>query len=452
MRVAIIGTGYVGLVTGVCLADFGHHVTCIDTDAEKIASLKAGKAPFYEPGLEALIARNVSAQRLSFTTDVESGSADANIVFIAVGTPASDVDGMPDMTALKAAVARCARTVADGTTLVIKSTVPVGTSRGIAQQMKTFRPGARIALASNPEFLRQGSAVKDFMQPDRIVVGVDCETAAQALEALYTPLTQAGVPLLITTFESSELIKYAANTMLAAKVAFINEMADICEQVGANVLEVARGVGLDTRIGDKFLRAGPGFGGSCFPKDTLALKGIAEAAGVPSSLVSAVVTSNVLRKERMAQKVADVCGGLEGKTLAVLGVTFKPETDDMRESPSLVILPALQQLGARVRAYDPQGMKNARAHFNDDVVWCADAYDAARGADACVILTEWNEFKQLDMARLKSALKAPLMIDLRNLYRRRAMAEAGFRYVSVGRAEVSPDAPDVKDLAPRKKV
>lgn len=449
MRIAVIGTGYVGLVSGTCLADLGHRVTCVDSDAAKIERLRGGDSPIFEPGLDALIARGVAAERLHFTTDLAQAVQDAQVVFIAVGTPASEMDGQPDLSQLTSALAPVARAAQTGAVIVIKSTVPIGSTRGFAAQVEAFRPGAGIALASNPEFLRQGSAVEDFMKPDRIVIGIASAHAQAVLTALYAPFTQAGIPLLVTTCESSEMIKYAANTMLAAKIAFINEMADICEQVGANIRDVARGVGLDARIGDKFLQAGPGFGGSCFPKDTMALQGIAHTHKLVTPLVDAVVTSNLARKQRMLEKIVRACGGdVRGKVLAILGLTFKPGTDDMRESIALALVPGLLERGAQLRVYDPEGMENAKRLLSGPIAWCADAYDAAEGADAAVLLTEWNAFKCLDLAQLGAAMRKKCMIDLRNIYRRRAMLAAGFHYISIGRADISPDKPEVLDLLP----
>ncbi len=463
MRIAVIGTGYVGLVTGACFADLGHDVTCVDSDASKIELLNAGKCPLYEPGLAEMITRNREAKRLHFTRDTAETCASAEIIFIAVGTPASEQDGLPDLGQIKAATAAVARAAKDGAVIVIKSTVPIGTVRVTAQQVAEFRGNTGPVVASNPEFLRQGSAVDDFMTPDRIVIGVNSNTARDKLTELYLPFTENGIPLIVTTFESAEMIKYAANTMLAAKIAFINEIADICEKVSANIRDVARGVGLDPRIGSQFLQAGPGFGGSCFPKDTQALQGIANSHTLITPLVDAVVTSNLQRKHRMLEKIIKVCGGsVKGKTIALLGLTFKPETDDLRESVSLTLLPALLAQGARMRTYDPQGMEHAKRIFSGlptperssgfaqagDIAWASDVYDAVKGADAAVVITEWNEFKSADLVHMGGLMKTPLVIDLRNIYKRRRMVAAGFRYVSIGRSEVSPEHPDVIDLLP----
>lgn len=449
MQIAIVGTGYVGLVTGACLADLGYAVVCVDSDAEKVRLLKSGVSPIYEPGLDEVLENNLKAGRLSFTSDMAEAASKADVVFIAVGTPASENDGLPDLTHFNAAVAQMARVIKRGALVVVKSTVPVGTTRKLASQLSFFRPDDGLEAASNPEFLRQGSAVKDFMQPDRVVVGVGSDRAQALLARLYEPLAHAGVPILATTYESSELIKYASNTLLAAKVAFINEMADLCEKLDANVRDVARGVGLDKRIGDKFLQPGPGFGGSCFPKDTLALLGIARTLDLKAPLVNAVIDSNELHKRRMLEKIEAACGGnVSGQTIAVLGLTFKAGTDDLRESVSLLLVPGLIDKGARIRAYDPQGMAEAKKRFEGGITWCNDTYDAITGADCTVIITEWNEFKTIDLGRARTLMRKPLMVDLRNLYKRRDMMAAGLRYVSVGRAEVSPDKAEVKDLLP----
>jgi UDPglucose 6-dehydrogenase len=448
MRIAMIGTGYVGLVTGVCLAEYGYHVTCIDKDARKIALLNEGISPIYEPGLDELLAKNARAARLEFTTDLAAGVKDADLIFLAVGTPPQG-NGLPDLSFLDAALAPIAAQARHGATVVVKSTVPAGTSRRVAQRLAELAPQKALGVVSNPEFLRQGAAIKDFMAPDRIVVGVATKQAAELMQRLYDPICLNGSPLFVTTYESSELIKYASNTLLATKVAFINEIADVCEKIGANVRDVARGVGMDKRIGGKFLQAGPGFGGSCFPKDSLALAAVAQGVDVPMRIVEAVIDSNQRRKELMVQKIKAALGGsLKGKTLAILGLTFKPGTDDMREAPSLVIVPGLLDEGATLRAYDPQGMNEAKKLLPAGIHYAQDAYEAAQDADAAVILTEWNEFRSLDVSRLKTALKQPLMIDLRNLYKRRQMQEVGFRYISVGRSEVVPEQRVILDINP----
>ncbi len=436
MRVTMIGTGYVGLVSGACFSDFGHEVTCVDLDAAKIDGLNAGKIPIFEPGLDSLVADNVAANRLFFSTDLKSAVQSADAVFIAVGTPSRRGDGYADLSYVEAAAKDIAQALDGYTVVVTKSTVPVGTSRTVEKIIKQERPDADFDMASNPEFLREGSAIEDFKRPDRVVVGADTDRAREVMKELYRPLYLNETPLLFTSRETSELIKYAANAFLATKITFINEMADICEKVGADVQEVSRGIGLDGRIGRKFLHAGPGYGGSCFPKDTLALVRTAEEAGAPSSIVQAVVDVNARRKKQMAEKVIEACGNdLAGKTIAILGLTFKPNTDDMRDSPSLDIIPLLQQNGARIRAFDPEGMEEAESMLQD-VAFCENAYDAMEGADAAVLLTEWNEFRALDLSRTQKLLKQPLIIDLRNIYTPQEMARAGFAYHSIGREPV----------------
>lgn len=447
MQITMIGTGYVGLVSGVCFSEFGFKVTCVDKDAEKIAKLQKHIMPIYEPGLEQMVESNRKAGRLSFTTDLAQAVAEADIVFIAVGTPANDTDGMPDMTALNIVTKEVAKALKGYTLVVNKSTVPVGTNRSIAKIIAETNPGADFDVASNPEFLREGTAIKDFMAPDRIVAGIESKRAREHLNKLYEPICLNGAEILFTTFESAEMIKYAANSMLAIRIAFINEIADLCEKTGANIRDVARGVGLDNRIGDKFLQAGPGYGGSCFPKDTLALRQMARNASVPSQLVEATIKSNDSRKLRMAEKIIAAAGGnITGKTISVLGLTFKPGTDDMRESASLYIIPALIAAGGTIRAYDPQGMKEAAHYFKENVAWCEDAYDAMQGADILVILTEWNEFRSLDLDKVKSTLRNPLVVDLRNIYKRQDMKKHGFHYVSIGRQEVRTNESSVLDL------
>ncbi len=431
MRIAMIGTGYVGLVSGACLSEFGHDVVCIDKDPAKVETLRAGGIPIFEPGLEEVVAANIKAGRLSFETDLKRTVAGASAVFIAVGTPSRRGDGHADLTYVFAAAEEIAAALTNHAVIVTKSTVPVGTSRKVEEIIRKARPGADFDMASNPEFLREGSAIEDFRRPDRVVVGCDTERAREVMREVYRPLYLNETPIVFTSRETSELIKYAANAFLATKITFINEMAAICEKVGGDVQEVARGIGLDGRIGKKFLNAGPGYGGSCFPKDTLALVQTAQELGAPTRIVEAVVAVNERRKLDMAKKVEAAFGGVKGKTIAVLGLTFKPNTDDMRDAPSLVILPYLQKAGATVRAYDPEGCDEAAKHMALD--YRKNAYDALEGADGVVILTEWNEFRALDLTRVKTALKTPLMVDLRNIYRPAQMREEGFTYVSVGR-------------------
>ncbi len=438
MRVAMIGTGYVGLVSAACFSEFGFHVTCVDTEPKKIAALKAGEIPIYEPGLDVLVAGNVKAGRLAFTTDIAEAVPEADVAMLAVGTPSRRGDGHADLSYVHAAARQVAEHLEGYTVIATKSTVPVGTCDEIGRIVRDCRPGAAFDVVSNPEFLREGAAIGDFMRPDRVVVGVESERAQAVMRALYQPLFLIETPVLFTAPRTAELIKYAANAFLATKVTFINEIADICERLGADVQDVARGVGLDGRIGRHFLHAGPGFGGSCFPKDTAALARIAADAGAPSRIVEAVVAVNDARKAGMAARIARACGGsVADKTVAVLGVTFKPNTDDVREAPSLAVLPALVRMGAAVRAFDPKGMEEARRSFTD-IAWCRDAYDAASGAHALVILTEWNEFRALDLSRLRTLLKSPVIVDLRNVYKPDQMAEAGFHYTSVGRPTVRP--------------
>ncbi|HWA03737.1 MAG TPA: UDP-glucose/GDP-mannose dehydrogenase family protein [Rhizomicrobium sp.] len=432
MRIAMIGTGYVGLVSGACLSEFGHNVVCIDKDSEKVAALRAGRIPIFEPGLEEVVAANVKAGRLAFDSDMAGAVGAAEAVFIAVGTPSRRGDGHADLSYVFEAARELAAHLGGYTVVVTKSTVPVGTSRKVKDIIRGARPDAQFDVCSNPEFLREGSAIEDFRRPDRVVVGCDSARAQDVVREIYRPLYLNETPILFTSPESSELIKYAANAFLATKITFINEMADLCEKVGADVQDVARGIGLDGRIGSKFLHAGPGFGGSCFPKDTLALVRTAQESGAPVKIVEAVVSVNEARKIAMADKIERAFGGVKDRTVAVLGLTFKPNTDDMRDAPSLAIVPRLQAAGATIRAYDPEGAGEARRLL--DVTFCDNAYEALDGADGVVILTEWNEFRALDFARMKSRLKRPLMVDLRNIYRPAQMEAAGFTYVSVGRA------------------
>jgi UDPglucose 6-dehydrogenase len=438
MRIAVVGTGYVGLVSGACFSEFGVWVTCVDQDADKIARLLRGEIPIYEPGLEALVAANRAAGRLSFTTELKTAVTGADAVFIAVGTPSRRGDGHADLSYVFAAAEAIGRALAKGdsgsyTVVVTKSTVPVGTGREVAEILSRACPSNRFDVASNPEFLREGSAIEDFMRPDRVVIGADSERARAVMRQLYRPLYLIETPMLFTDIATAELIKYAANAFLATKITFINEVADLCEAVGADVQDVARGIGLDGRIGRKFLHAGPGFGGSCFPKDCRALVRTAREADAALAIVETVVGVNEERKRRMADKIIAACGGtVAGRTLAVLGLTFKPNTDDMRDAPSLEILPRLAAAGATIRAFDPEGVGEAKKLL-PEVVYSRDAYEAMAGADALVLLTEWNEFRALDLVRVERLLAQPLVIDLRNIYQPAEVAAAGLDYVSIGR-------------------
>ncbi|GJE58329.1 UDP-glucose dehydrogenase family protein [Methylobacterium trifolii] len=435
MRIAMVGSGYVGLVSGACFADFGHSVVCVDKDPAKIESLRAGRMPIYEPGLEALVAETVRQGRLTFRTDLTEAVAQADAVFIAVGTPSRRGDGFADLSYVYAAAREIAGALTGYTVVVTKSTVPVGTGDEVERIIREAAPDADVSVVSNPEFLREGAAIGDFKRPDRIVVGADEARAAEVMNEVYRPLYLNQAPILVTSRRTAELTKYAANAFLATKITFINEMADLCERVGADVQAVARGIGLDNRIGSKFLHAGPGYGGSCFPKDTLALVKTAQDAGSPVRLVETVVSVNDQRKRAMARKVIQACGGaVRGKTVAVLGLTFKPNTDDMREAPSLAIIAGLQDAGATVRAYDPEGMEQARTLL-PDLAYAEDPYDCAEGADALVIVTEWNAFRALDFERLHGLMAAPVVVDLRNVYRPQDLEAKGFRYTGVGRPE-----------------
>lgn len=434
MRVAMIGTGYVGLVSGACFADFGHHVTCVDKDASKIEALHRGVMPIYEPGLDDLVAANVKAGRLTFTTDLSKPVAEADAVFIAVGTPSRRGDGHADLSYVYAAAKEIAGALDGFTVVVTKSTVPVGTGDEVERIIRETRPNAECAVVSNPEFLREGAAIRDFKLPDRIVVGTEDDRAKEVMNELYRPLYLNQSPILVTGRRTAELIKYAANAFLATKITFINEMADLCERVGADVQQVARGIGLDNRIGGKFLHAGPGYGGSCFPKDTLALIKTGQDYDAPIRIVETVAAVNDTRKRAMARKVSAALGGdIRGKTIAILGLTFKPNTDDMRDAPAINIVTALNDMGAKVKAYDPIGMEQAKAVLTG-VTYCEDAYSCATGADALVIITEWEQFRALDLAQLKSVMAKPVVVDLRNVYRPEDMAKHGFSYSSVGRA------------------
>ncbi|MDF1719430.1 MAG: UDP-glucose/GDP-mannose dehydrogenase family protein [Minwuia sp.] len=436
MKVAMIGTGYVGLVSGACFSEFGHDVICVDKDAGKIERLLDGVMPIFEPGLDNLVARNVEAGRLRFTTDLASAMADVDAVFIAVGTPSRRGTKEADLSYVYGAAEEVANAVSGYAVVVTKSTVPVGTGAEVKRILAKANPNAEFDVVSNPEFLREGAAIEDFMRPNRIVCGVESEKAEQVMRDIYRPLFLNETPMVFTTLETSELIKYAANCFLATKITFINEMASLCEQVGGDVQAVARGIGLDKRIGNLFLHSGPGYGGSCFPKDIRALIATAQEHGSPLKIIEAVDTVNEDRKQAMARKIIDAFGGdVKGKTIAVLGVTFKPNTDDMRESPSLDIMPALQEAGATLRAYDPEGMEEAKSML-PGVVWCDNAYHAMEGADGATILTEWNAFRALDLDRVQDLLSQPLLIDLRNIYSLDEMRNAGMRYVSVGRQAV----------------
>ena len=441
MRIAVIGTGYVGLVSGACFSEYGVEVTCVDNDAAKIARLGRGEMPIYEPGLEQIVATNAAAGRLRFTTDLGAAVGGSDAVFIAVGTPSRRGDGHADLSYVFAAAEEIASALTHYTVVVTKSTVPVGTGRKVAELLRRKRPDGQFDVASNPEFLREGSAIQDFMRPDRVVIGAENDAARAVMRELYRPLYLIETPILFTALETAELIKYAANSFLATKIAFINEIADLCETVGADVQDVARGIGLDGRIGRKFLHAGPGFGGSCFPKDCVALVRTAQEAGAPLGIVETVVAGNDRRKAQMAARIVSALGGsAKGKTVACLGLTFKPNTDDMRESPSLDIIPALQAAGATVRAYDPEGMGEARKLL-PGVQFCASAYEAMEGANALVIITEWNEFRALDLGRVRSLLTSPTVVDLRNIYKPADMAELGFDHFSIGRDPAEPLRP-----------
>lgn len=437
MKIAIVGTGYVGLVSGACLAEFGHEVVCIDKDEVKVGRLCRGEIPIYEPGLDILVQKNVQANRLLFATDFSPGVEEAQVVFIAVGTPASRRgDGYADLSYVHEAAKHIAPHLRDYTVIVNKSTVPVGTARQVARIVSGANPEASFDVASNPEFLREGAAIRDFMHPDRVVLGVDTKEAENVLKAIYRPLYLLETPFVITTIETAELIKYAANAFLATKISFINELANICEEIGADVQAVATGIGLDGRIGKKFLHAGPGYGGSCFPKDTHALLRIAQEHGAACRIVEAVVEVNAAQKARMARKIRNALGGSEaGKTVAVLGLAFKPETDDIRDAPSLTILSTLLEHGAIVRAHDPQAMEET-AKVLPEVTYCVNPYEACRDADAVVLMTEWNEYRALDLERIKGLVKAPVFVDLRNVYMPHMMRQYGFRYFSVGRTPV----------------
>jgi UDPglucose 6-dehydrogenase len=429
----MIGTGYVGLVSGACFADFGHHVTCVDKDLSKIEALQRGEIPIYEPGLEHMVGTNMREKRLEFAVDLRAPVAEADAVFIAVGTPSRRGDGHADLSYVYACAREIAAALSGFTVVITKSTVPVGTGDEVERIIREARPDADVAVVSNPEFLREGAAIRDFKHPDRIVVGTNDERAKKAMAEIYRPLYLNQAPILYTGRGSAELIKYASNAFLATKITFINEIADLCEKVGADVQEVARGIGLDNRIGSKFLHAGPGYGGSCFPKDALALIKTGQDHQAPLRIVETVAAVNDQRKRAMARKVADALGdGLRGKTIAVLGLTFKPNTDDMRDAPSIPLITALDDMGAKVRAYDPVGMQNAKRELSY-VTFCENPYDCAGGADALVIVTEWEQFRALDIERLKQVMNRPIMVDLRNIYRKTDVEPFGFAYHSIGR-------------------
>ena len=431
----MIGSGYVGLVSGACFSEFGANVTCIDVDQSKIDRLNAGEIPIYEPGLDDLVARNVAAGRLSFTTEYDPAICDADLVFIAVGTPTRRGDGHADLVYVYEAAKQIAKHLCDYTVIVDKSTVPVGTARQVERIIREENPQADFDVASNPEFLREGAAISDFMRPDRVVLGVESERAEKLLRELYRPINLIEAPIHVTNLESAELVKYASNAFLATKISFINEIANLCEAVGADVHAVAKGMGLDGRIGRKFLHAGPGYGGSCFPKDTTALIRIAQEHGASCRIVEATVEVNAAQKARMVKKIREALGGSEsGKTIAVLGLTFKPETDDMRDSPSLAIIPNLIDKGATVHAHDPQGEDEARKLLPDSVNYFKDIYEAIEGADAVVLLTEWNEYRGLQLARVKELMAGDAIVDLRNIYEPSIVREHGFRYECIGRS------------------
>ena len=430
MKLAMIGSGYVGLVTGACLADFGHEVALFDTNRSKIDGLRNGELPIFEPGLDVLVKRNVEAGRLTFETELAVVTRDADAIFIAVGTPSRRGDGHADLSYVYAAADAIAEAVTSPCVVVCKSTVPVGTNREVLRRIRAARPNAEVEIASNPEFLREGSAIEDFKRPDRIVVGAESERAREIMTSIYRPLSLNQTPILFTDIETAELTKYAANAFLATKVSFINEIADLCEQVGGNVQDVARGMGLDRRIGPKFLHAGPGYGGSCFPKDTEALVQTAHDAGVRLRVVEAVVEANETRKASMAGRIGDALGTLDGRTVAILGLTFKPNTDDMRDAPALQIIPALQAAGAAVRVHDPEGMGEAAKMF-EGVEWCDGPYHAAERSDALVLLTEWDAYRALDLYRLKRLMRGGAFVDLRNVYKPNEVTAAGFDHFGI---------------------
>lgn len=444
MRITMVGTGYVGLVSGTCFAEFGFDVTCVDLDAGKVDRLKRGEVPIYEPGLEELLQRQIEGKRISFTTDLKTAVRGADAVFIAVGTPPRSSDGHADLSQAYQAAREIAEAMEGYTVVVTKSTVPVGTGREIEKIIRDLRPDADFDVVSNPEFLREGAAINDFMRPDRVVVGLSSERAKKVMAEIYRPLFLNETPIIFTTREASEIIKYAANAFLATKITFINEIANLCEKAGADVQDVARAIGMDGRIGKKFLHAGPGYGGSCFPKDTLALVQTGEVLGAPQRIVEMVVQVNAERQRDMAERIIAACGGdVQGKRIGILGVAFKPNTDDVREAPALTIIPVLQEAGAIVAAFDPVAMEQAQKHLKD-VVWCQDAYEVARDCDAIAIVTEWNEFRALDLTRIGDSMRAKRLLDMRNIYKPEELEGTGFLYMSIGRPDVQP--------APRDKI
>ena len=436
MKITMIGTGYVGLVTGTCFAEFGHHVTCVDKDQNKIKTLLEGQMPIYEPGLDSLVGKNAGEGRLSFTTELAGAVSEADAVFMAVGTPSSRRgDGYADLTYIYEAAREIAPHLKDYTVIVDKSTVPVGTARQVARIIGEVNPSASFDVASNPEFLREGAAIADFMHPDRVVIGVESLQAEEILRAIYKPLYLQETPIVRTDIETAELTKYAANAFLAIKISFINEIAILCDTLGADVVSLAKGIGMDGRIGKKFLHPGPGYGGSCFPKDTLALMRIAQEHGQNLRIVEAAVEANAAQKAKMIKKIRDILGGSEaGKTIAILGLTFKPETDDMRDAPAITIIPALMEKGAHIRAHDPQGIKEAQKYLPQGITYARDAYDACRDADAVVLMTEWNQYRALDLVRLGREMRGNVFVDLRNVYEPKKMTELGFLYAGVGRS------------------
>ncbi len=439
MRIGMVGTGYVGLVSGTCFAEFGIDVVCLDKDKAKIARLKKGEIPIYEPGLEDLVTKQAKTGRLSFTTSLEEAVKGADAVFIAVGTPPGE-DGQADLTHVREAAKEIASAMDGYTVVVTKSTVPVGTAREVERIIREENPGAEFDVCSNPEFLREGAAVNDFMRPDRVVIGTDSERAADIMKALYRPLYINETPMVVTSPETSEIIKYASNAFLATKISFINEIANLCEQAGGNVQEVSKAMGLDGRIGAKFLHAGPGYGGSCFPKDTMALTQIGQGHGAPQNIVETVVWVNEERQKSMALRIIEACGGdIDGKRVGVLGVAFKPNTDDVREAPSLQIIPLLQEEGAKIAAYDPAAMEEAEKYL-ENVKWCQEPYEVAKDADVLVIITEWNEFRALSLEKLGEMMKTKTLVDLRNIYNPDDMMGSGFHYISIGRPEVKPES------------
>lgn len=440
MRVVVIGTGYVGLVSGVCFSDFGHEVICIDKDKSKIDALRQGVIPIFEPGLDILLRKNVDAGRLTFQQDLEDGLQGADAVFIAVGTPTRRGDGHADLSYVYAAAEEIAVHLPQGAVVVTKSTVPVGTNREVARRIHAKKPDLAFDIASNPEFLREGAAIEDFMRPDRVVVGVESDHAKEVMSELYRPLFLRETPIVFTSLETAEVIKYAANAFLATKITFINEIADLCENVGADVKQVARGIGLDGRIGSKFLHPGPGYGGSCFPKDTLALAKTARQAGSPIRLVETVIEINDTRKKAMADKIVQACGNnVKDKKIVILGVTFKPNTDDMRDAPSLVIVPQLQKNGANIVLHDPEGRKEGEKLLTG-ATWADDVYEAVKNADALVLLTEWNQYRALDLGRIQGDMKGATFVDLRNVYEPADVEQVGLHYTGIGRGTIKPSA------------